>query len=160
MLLFKILMKRRYIFTLEVTPLEVGVTYDELPSHLTLMSRFFSDFNSERLANLVRPLFSSTKPIRLQFGEIAVLGPKGLLVHTVHHSDDLAHLHQKLYGLLDSVGAEYEYPQFIGKNHKPHVTKREGVQFDAGSTKSVGAAYLIEIVNGQRLVRTKLLLAG
>lgn len=32
-----------YLFTLEVAPLEIGMTYNPLPSHLTLVSRFFSD---------------------------------------------------------------------------------------------------------------------
>ena len=39
-----------YLFTLEVVPLEVGKTYDELPLHCTLMFRFWSELPAEELA--------------------------------------------------------------------------------------------------------------
>lgn len=153
-------MKHRYLCILEVTPVEVGKTYDELPSHLTLMSRFFSDLSPERINEVVRPLFSRTAPVKLTFGETAELGPKKLTVHMVEHSHGLKQLHNKLRVLLNSANIEYEYPQFIGENHKPHVTKRPGVQFSVGERKTVQAAYLIEIVGSKRVVRSKFELSG
>ena len=153
-------MKRRYLFTLEITPLDVGTTYDELPSHLTLMSRFFSELGPEQITAAVYPLFAASRPIELHFGDVIELGSKKLLVHTVNHLDVLASLHESLRTLLDSIIVEYEYPQFMGENHKPHVTKREGALFDAGSPKVTTAAYLIEIVDGKRVVRSKLDLTG
>src|SRR5690606_10220099 len=58
------------------------------------------------------------------------------------------------------VDVEYEYPQFIGENHKPHVTKRVDVRFKAGEEKTVRAAYLVEIVDSRRVVRSKFELSG
>lgn len=153
-------MKHRYLFILEITPVEVGKTYEDLPSHLTLMSRFFSDLSPEQVNEVVRPLFSRTAPIELTFGETAELGPKQLAVHMVEHSNSLKQLHNKLRVLLNSVNVEYEYPKFIGENHKPHVTKRADVRFKAGEEKTVRAAYLVEIVDGKRVVRSKFELSG
>lgn len=42
-------MKHRYLLILEIAPVEVGKTYDNLLSHLTLMSRFFSELPSAQL---------------------------------------------------------------------------------------------------------------
>jgi predicted kinase len=154
-------MKHRYLFILEVAPVEVGKTYEELPSHLTLMmSRFFSDLSPEQMSEVVKPLFSKTVPIVLTFGETTELGPKKLTVHMIEHNQELKQLHQKLRTLLDSINVEYEYPQFIGENHKPHVTKRPGIRFDAGEKKIVRAAYLVEIVDSRRVIRSKFGLSG
>lgn len=106
-------MKRRYLFTLEITPLEVGKTYDELPSHLTLMSRFFSELSPEELTEKVALLFKSTAPIELKFGETTKLGPKELTVHMVDNTDQLKELHNNLKSLLSSLNAAYEYPQSL-----------------------------------------------
>lgn len=154
------IMEHRYIFILEVAPVEVSKTYDELPSHLTLISRFFSESPPERLAEAARPLFKQTEPVVLTFAETLELGPKKLTTHMVEHSNELKRLHNKLRGLLDSINADYEYPQFIGEGHKPHVTKRDGGQFNAGGRKTIQAACLVEIVDGKRVVRSKFELSG
>lgn len=117
-----------YLFTLEIVPLELGRVYDELPSHLTLMSRFLSDLSPEELAAKVQPLFTRTASIQLVFGNTTVLGPKKVTAHMVTGPQE-KQLHNKLRELLDTLKVGYQYPEFIGDNHKPHVTAREGVQF-------------------------------
>ncbi len=148
-------MKHLYLFTLEITPLEVGKTYDELPSHLTLMSRFLSELPAEELANKVRPLFAQTAPVHLVFGETMELGPKKVTAHMVDSLDE-KRLHNNVYKLLDYLKVEYQYPEFIGGNHKPHVTARDGMQFMPSDKRTVSAAYLIEIVDSKRVIRAKL----
>jgi hypothetical protein len=127
----------------------------ELPSHLTLMSRFFSDLSPHQLNKVVRPLFEKTTAIRLIFGRIEELGPKKLAVHLVNHSNELDTLHNGLLTLLNSIPVEYEYPQFIGTRHKPHITAREGTDFKVGDTFIAKQACLVEVVDGQRIVRLK-----
>lgn len=97
----KLAFMHRYLFILEITHLEVGKVYVELPSHLTLMSRFFSDLSPDQLKDLVRPLFERTAPIQLVFDETEQLGPKKLTVHMVDYSDELRALHNGLHLLLD-----------------------------------------------------------
>lgn len=151
-------MSHRYLFTLEVAPAEAGKTYGDLPAHLTLMSRFFSDLTPDQLAERVRPLFAQTPPFELLFGSTMQLGPKKLTVHTVANSHELKQLHNRLRTLLDSVAATYEYPQFTSDGHKPHVTKREGVQFEAGDKHSAETACLVEVVDAKRVIRAKFVL--
>jgi len=147
-------MKRLYLFTLEIVPLEVGGVYDDLPSHLTLMSRFLSDLAPEDLARRVRPLFAKAGAVHLLFGETMTLGPKKVTAHMVDSPAE-KQLHNSLRELLNGCKAKYQYPEFIGDNHKAHVTERPGVQFAPGSGRVASAVYLIEIVHGKRVVQAK-----
>lgn len=148
-------MKHRYLFILEIKPVETGRAYDELPSHLTLMSRFFSGLSPHQLDEIVRPLFKRTTTIELTIGKTEELGPKKLTVHMVDYSAELKALHNELLALLNSTRVEYEYPQFIGTRHKPHVTTREGTDFKVGDTFIAKQACLVEVVDSQRIVRLK-----
>lgn len=143
-----------YLFTLEIVPLEVGRIYDDLPSHLTLMSRFLSGSSPEELAAKVRLLFTKTAPIHLVFGETTVLGPKKVTAHMVDSPDE-RRLHNDLHKLLNNIRVEYQYPEFIDDNHKPHVTAKEGVQLPSDSEYVAPAVYLIEVVDKKRIVRAK-----
>ncbi len=138
-------MKRLYLFTLEVTTMVVGKTYNPLPSHLTLMSRFWSDLSPDELAEVVRPLFQQARPIELIFGEAAMLGPKQVAVHLIENTEELKSLHLRLHDLLNTTGVTYTAPQFVGNGYKPHVSRREGDQFNAGHKQMANAAYLIEV---------------
>lgn len=150
---------RLYLFALEIVPLEVGRAYVDLPSHLTLMSRFTSDMASEDLAHLVVPVFAGARPVTLTFGPTIELGPKKVIAHMVESAGETA-LHEKLRSFLAANGALFQYPEFIGANHKAHVTRREGVQFEQGSQITCSAAYLIEVVDKRRIPRARFSLGG
>lgn len=148
---------RLYLFTLEIVPLEVGKTYDDLPSHLTLMSRFTSELTPSELTRIVTPIFAASKSVSLTFGPTIELGPKKVVAHMVDSADE-AGLHEKLRSLLDKNGVVFQYPAFIGAGHKAHVTQREGAHFEQGSRLTCSAAYLIEVIDGQRFVRQQFVL--
>lgn len=152
-------MSRVYILTLEIVPLGVGRIYDELPPHLTLMSRFLSNLSPDELAIKTKLLFAQTPPVSLVFGETTVLGPKKVIAHMVDSPEELR-LHNALCTLLDAIKVDHQYPEFIGDNHKPHVTARKGVQFVSGSEHASSTAYLIEVINKKRIVRAKFTLSG
>lgn len=147
-------MQHLYLFALEIVSLQVGETYDKLPSHLTLMSRFLSNLSPEELATTVRPHFAGTAPIHLVFGETVELGPKKVTAHMVSSTDE-RRLHNDLCKLLDTIKVDYQYPEFIGNRHKPHVTQRRGIQFAPDSKHIASAVYLIEVVDKKRVVRAK-----
>lgn len=147
-------MKRRYLFTLEVVPVTVGQTYNPLPSHLTLVSRFWSSLSPEELSRVVKPLFQETPSIELAFGGAATLGPKQIAVHLVQNTKELKDLHSQLHDLLNTARVSYEYPQFVGDGHRPHISKREGDQFMVGHKQMTNVAYLIEVeVKGEDHLR-------
>lgn len=150
-------MNHLYLFTLEIVPLEVGKAYADLPSHLTLMSRFTSQESSEELARIVSPVFAAIESFDLTFVEIIELGPKKVTAHMVNSADE-SRLHEKLRLLLVENSASFQYPEFIGTGHRAHITKRQGVSLEQGSQLTCSAAYLIEVVDKQRVVRAKFVL--
>lgn len=148
-------MQHRYLLTLEVVPLGVGKTYPELPSHLTLMSRFLSDLSATEISDVIRPVLQDHRVLQLHFAGLAQLGPKKLTVHMVEESEELKALHGSLLTELRKLSITFEYPQFIGTGHKPHVTQRENYSFTAGDIVASSAVYLIEVVDSERVVRKK-----
>jgi hypothetical protein len=50
--------------------------------------------------------------------------------------------------------------QFVGTGHKPHVTAREGIIFNPDDRLVVGCACLVEVVDGDRIIRSKFELGG
>jgi hypothetical protein len=143
-----------YLFTLEIEPLEVGKVYDELPSHLTLMSRFLSDLAPEQLSLIVEPLFADTKPINLLFGNTIELGSKKVTAHMVDSPEEGV-LHNRLQALLDDAGVTFQYPQFIGVAHRAHVTQRDSADFPPKTQLLTSAVYLVEVIDGQRIIRVR-----
>ena len=138
-------MQRLYIFTLEVDQLTVGKRYNPLPSHLTLVTRFFSTETPERIATIVNPLFARTNSLELLFEETVLLGPNHTAVDLVKSTKELLELHEQLITLLESVHATYTHPQFVGAGWKPHVSKRSKNNFKPGDCILISKGYLIEI---------------
>jgi len=147
-------MKHLYLFTLEIVPLKVGKAYDELPSHLTLMSRFLSELSPDRLASHVQHVFVQTDPVILTIGRVEGLGPKKVAAHMVSSPSEMA-LHNELHKNLSALGVAFQYPQFIGMNHRAHVSVREGVMLREGQRHVSLVVYLIEVVDKKRVVRAK-----
>jgi hypothetical protein len=146
--------KYLYLFTLEIVPLEVDRVYDDLPSRLTLMSRFLSDLPPSELTALARPLFESYSNIELTFGPTVELGPKKVIAHMASSAGEKK-LHQDVRVLLEGLEVVFQYPEFIGANHKAHVSQRENVEFPPKSRFVSSVAYLIEVVNGKRIIRSR-----
>ena len=155
---------RLYLFTLEVTPLEVGSVYNPLPSHLTLISRFYTSATPEHIADNVNHLFASTKPLALVFDGSAMIGPKHTAVHLIQQSAELKRLHVQLADILSRIGVDYTQPDYIRQGWKPHVSRREADGFMPGNTHITTAAYLIEVDkqgdSHLRTIRKKYSLAG
>lgn len=137
--------RRLYILTLELSPLNVGEMYNPLPSHLTLVSRFWTSLTPEELAKLVKPVFERINKITLLFGETAFLGPQKKEVSLISLNDELRQLHAKLFKLLRSINVEFTNPHWVGGGFKPHITKRNNVDFPIGYKQTTESAYLIEI---------------
>jgi hypothetical protein len=112
------------------------------------------DLSPEEVTTKVRPLFMMTEPIHLKFGKTVELGPKKVVAHMVESAHERA-LHNKLCRVLDTMNVAHQYPEFIRSGHKAHVTTREDAYFEEGSERIAPAAYLIEIVDRQRVVRGK-----
>lgn len=144
-----------YLFTLEITPLEVGATYNPLPSHLTLLSRFYSHEPPASIVDRVSGLFNETRCIELTFEQSIKIGPKHTSVHLIQPNAALRKLHTQLLSILDGMGVEYTQPEYINEGWKPHVSERDNDGFASGFAHVTKAAYLIEVLKeGESHLRT------
>ena len=128
------------------------------------MSRFWSKLLPDEIADAVAPVFEHATPIELIFGEEATIGPKNTAVHLIKNAHAPKRLHLQLVQLLNELGVTYTLPQFVGEGYLPHVSKRAGALFAAGSHRVAGVAYLVEVeIRGEdhlRYVRAKFDLNG
>lgn len=151
--------KRLYLLTLEIVALGVDQAYNPLPSHLTLVSRFKSSLSPDAMAQVLMPIFQHAAPLELLFQETVALGPKRVMAHIVQNTPALRALHEALVNALTEQGAHFAYPEFIGSNHKPHVTIRPNDPITPGQARTTTAAYLIEVTkqggNDLRHIRHK-----
>lgn len=147
-------MNRLYLLTLQIKPLEVGRAYDKLPSHLTLMSRFLTDLAPEEASEIVRPILEASNSVELIFGPTIELGPKKVIAHMIDSPDEKM-LHKQLQVALEEAQVTFQYPQFIGLGHRPHVTQRNGTDLPPKTHFLSSVVYLIEVINGQRIIRSR-----
>ena len=152
--------KHLYLFTLEVGPLKVGTTYDELPLHCTLMHRFHSVLSIEELSDHVKPIFDKTSPLVLTAYEHSILGPKQVSVSLIRLTKELDDLNMRLFDCLSELKVEYTASQWVGKGHVFHVTDRENEVLEVGESRTVKVAYLIEVIGHKRAVRKRFELGG
>lgn len=149
-----------YLFTLEVTPLEVGQVYDELPLHCTFMFRFWSESSPEGLAERVKTVFDAAPPLVLLPYEHAQLGPRKVGAYLVEKVPALMALHLQLQRTLTDVGVDFTEPQWVGQGYKPHITDRSDEAVMERRPLPSAAAYLIEVIDGKRYIRARFPLPG
>lgn len=137
--------KHLYLNTLEIEPLGVGESYNPLPAHMTLMSRYWSELQPDEISVALRPLLEQVEELSLTFGDSEIIGPKQTPVHLIMPSTELTSLHNQLKQKLDKLCVTYAFPQFVGQGWKPHVSHRQGSEYKTGKALRCGAAYLIEV---------------
>jgi 2'-5' RNA ligase len=137
--------KHLYLLALEVVPLKVGKAYDVLPSHCTLVHRFWCELDSTQLTEKLQPIFDDTESVMLTFEGKEVFGPPPVTVNRLLETPELKALHMNLYKRLGQLNVEYTAPQWVGEGFKAHVTERSGVSFDKGYEHISDVAYLIEV---------------
>lgn len=151
--------KHCYLFTLEVEPLQIDVSYRVLPLHCTLITRFWIALGPEALTLAVADIFAKVRPVPLVAFKRAILGPQRVTVSLVEPNKSLTILSTILFGRLRELGAEPEVAEWSGDKHIFHVTDRPNAVLVLDTVHTSQAVYLIEVkVPGHghgRIVRHK-----
>lgn len=139
---------RKYIFGIEIDPVEEGKVYEHMPLHCTLAHWFFSDFGPQEIMEKVSSRLSGHGFVELISEESALYGPnKDISVNVLVRGDALINLHRKVLEGLDSLNVEYAIPEYMGKGYKPHVTRYDGRSFSIGNKHEVKRIYLVEALD-------------
>jgi hypothetical protein len=127
------------------------------------MHRFWSELESEVLADKLSEFFKTIQSVVLKPYEHLLLGPKQVPVSEIKLTDQCKELHMNLYESLNNLGVEYTAPEWVGEGYRAHVTERENARLEVGTEYVSKAVYLIEVTvpgyEHKRLIRHKFELA-
>ncbi len=137
--------RKLFLITLEIDVLEVGKNYNPLPSHLTLVPRFWANESPEEIAELVIPIFKKSDSMPLTVGKSELIGPKNTEVYLVSKSAELSDLHSDLVNELAAIDAEFSHPEFMYNNWTPHISVRHEKKFEDDTALDCNKGYLIEV---------------
>lgn len=125
-----------------------GQVYLSLPLHLTL-ARFSTDRPAEELLAKTWPIIARTPAVVLNIGETSRFGssqrPQRVEVNLVEKTKELGDLHMQLFEALNKLEVEYSNANYVGQSFKPHVSRRDGIGLEEGTSYLSRAVYFIEV---------------
>ena len=130
------------------------------PLHVTLLGNFNTETPGSDLMEMLLNHAKRLKPFDLRVGEEALFGHnKDILVNTIELNKEIMALHENLKGLIDSIGAIYDSPQYIGKNYKPHATVQKVDRTHQNEIVRVNSFSLVDmepdgVKSKRRLIKT------
>lgn len=140
-----------YLIILEVTPVEVGATYDMLPLHCTLMLWFWLEQPPQEVAQRLTAALQGTGSVQLKAGKEQVFAGKNkhgeavpVTVNDIERTPELVQLHEQAYATLAYMGARYFMPQYVHDGFHPHVTHQKDGQLQPGEVRTSTKLYLVE----------------
>ncbi len=139
---------RRYLFVIEVDPVDEDRTYTRLPIHCTLMHWFLSPMSPEKLVEKCADAFKNALPIELVSQASEMFGREhNIPVHSIILSEALRKLHMQLFDALNTTTIGYTEPGYVGRGYRPHVTVRGDHSLPIGSQKKAERVYLAEAID-------------
>lgn len=140
-----------YLLTLEVSPLQVGQTYDMIPLHCTLVHWFWLEQSPEEVAKRLQVRLQSQKSITLTAQDEQAFTGKTkqgatipVTVNDIVATPELRQLHEDMCQELEAMGVQYSEPQYVHEGFRPHVTHQKDGKLTSGEVRTSGNIYLIE----------------
>ncbi len=130
------------------------------PLHVTLLGNFNTETPESDLVEMLLNHAKRPKPFDLRVEEEALFGPnKDILVNTMELNKEMMYLHDNLKKLMDSIGAVYDSPQYIGKSYRPHITIQKVDRVHQNEIVRVNSFSLVDmepdgIKSKRRLIKT------
>ena len=132
----------------------------EWPLHITLLGNFNTETSESDLVETLSNHIKNIRPFDSKVGEEAFFGPnKDVPVNTMEMSKEIMELHGSLKKLVDSTGAVYDSPQYVGKNYRPHATVQKADRVHQNEIVRINSLSLVDMepdmVKGKRrLIKT------
>lgn len=147
-----------YLLALEIEPVDINRVYVALPLHCTMMSWFYSDKPPAEVVRAIQPVVQNHEPIELVSGEPDSFGvEKDVPVNRLVDEQQLMQFHEALHGALQSIGASYKSPQWVGQGFTPHVTRQKSGRFETDTRFLATKLYLCEAETPDRLQQKKII---
>ena len=153
-----------YLLALEVAPMAVGQSYQQLPMHCTIMHRFHSALGAKALVTELGPIITRTAIVELLPQNHQAFGPKKQLVTIVDPTPALLALHAELYQKLNQLGVQYTESDWVGEGYIGHVTDKQGGRLPVAKPTLSKAIYLISVEHplqgSRRFIEARIALAS
>lgn len=149
-----------YFIVLPVDTIDVGHAYDKLPLHCTVMPWFKTRKSPEEVLQCVHWEARRSGPIILKRKGMAFIGiNQDVPVDLVDLNPNLSTLHIRLFAHLRDFGVEFLYPQWVDLGYRPHITRVDSRQMQAGIDIWSNALYCIQQMDHDQLKRKKAIAA-
>lgn len=141
-----------YLFVFEVEPMEVGMVYDRLPLHCTVMHWFRTPADKETVLAAAKEILEMRGSVLLTSEAPALFGKhQDIPVHRVIKTEEITSLHLSLLKHLETLSVRHSEPEFIGSGYNPHVTTHGNRSFPPGTTHSSENIYFVEALEPETL---------
>ena len=132
--------ERTFVVVALFAPMSVGTSFNRSrwPAHVTLASNFLADATADELNGIVGRADVSSKPLSVQFTQLAQFGPNRDVPVRLVQSDRVSILHNRLAdGLAKLPGFAPEKPAFWRDGYRPHLTLGDAIASGEGERWSV-----------------------
>ncbi len=127
--------------------IDEGFTFKpkDWPLHVTLAPTFAVNCSGEILINRLEPILNNQSVLvdcvdDVKWGNLEVV--------LVQKTNRLIMLHENIIRSLEPNGLEFNEPQYVGKNYKPHITLQENEKVKVGDKLSIRNIALIDMFPG------------
>lgn len=140
---------KAYLIALEITPVEIGKTYDGLPLHCTLVHWFRTSKIKYIIADVQKllesqPLAQLVVEDQDQFTGMTSTGPIPVKVNKVRKTPAIKKLHDAVVDILNDYDTEFLMPQYLHERYEPHITHQEDDSVKQGDNLRVRALFFAE----------------
>jgi hypothetical protein len=132
--------KRTHVVVALFAPITVGTSFKRSgwPAHVTLASNFLANATADELNRIVGRADVSSKPLSVQFTQLAQFGPNGDVPVRLVQSDGVLTLHNRLADDLALLpGFAAEEPAFWRDGYRPHLTLGDAITSGEGERWNV-----------------------
>lgn len=152
---------RAFLLALEVNPMQVSKTYNQLDLHCTVVHWFRTKATSHDVLAVVMPIINKAPAIELVSDKTALFGPskglKDIPVNLVKPTSAFRTLHSSLLQAIEQLGVRHTEPAYTGKGFNSHVTKQGNLSFSEGSRHVATITYLIEALDQKNITQKRIL---
>lgn len=119
-----------------------GMSYDDLPLHITLMHWFQSSTNESVIVNALEKVVF--EPVVVEADSEDMYGKNhDIRVTKIKRTTNLQNLHLQLYEKFNSLDVVYSEKEFVGDGYGPHSTHKPNAKLEKGDQITIDSFWLV-----------------
>ncbi|MBA3758208.1 hypothetical protein H0X10_01070 [Candidatus Saccharibacteria bacterium] len=153
---------QKYVLVCLLKKLDEGTEFTSTswPLHVTIASNFVVDWGATNLLYKLTALLTNRKPIKTTAGDDEYFGDKKQIHVTIlDKHDEMTALHNDIIGLLKSVGAIFDEPNYLEEGYKAHVTVQSDARVHKGDLIVIDNVTVVDMfarkdIRGRKILKS------